>query len=158
MLFLTISEKSENSVLEPYFVGARKFGTFSLKNSAKSSGISISREGETILSGLSIDSQTVILSGDIITVEEEIGVSDEASLYIYLHGEVKRPGEYEYRRGLTVEKAVVLAGGFTLRASKRKITVSRQNDNQEAPEKMKKVELYLPVQPGDIINVGARWF
>ena len=128
------------------------------KNSAKSSGISISREGETILSGLSIDSQTVILSGDIITVEEEIGVSDEASLYIYLHGEVKRPGEYEYRRGLTVEKAVVLAGGFTLRASKRKITVSRQNDNQEAPEKMKKVELYLPVQPGDIINVGARWF
>jgi len=129
-----------------------------VKKSAKTNGISILREGNTIQSDLSSDSQYEVLSGDIITVAEEIGVSDEDGFYIYLHGEVNRPGEYNFRRGLTVEKAIVLAGGFTLRASRRKISVSRQVEGQEAPEKLKKVKLYLPIEPGDIIRVGASLF
>ena len=38
----------------------------------------------------------------------------------FVHGEVHKPGGYPYREGLTVEKAIVLAGGLTERASKRK--------------------------------------
>lgn len=129
-----------------------------IKNSAKPDSISILRDGSAVRSDLSVDSQYQISSGDIITVEEEVGVSEQSNFYVYLHGEVKKPGEYLYRRGLTVEKAVVLAGGFTLRASKRKISVSRVVEGQDEPQKLRKVELYLPVQPGDIINVGASWF
>lgn len=128
------------------------------KNSAKQNGVKILREGEVVLDGLAIDSAERISSGDIVSIEEELGVSEEASAFVYLHGEVMKPGEYEFRRGLTIEKAVVLAGGFTLRASRKRISVSRIIEGQEAPEKMKKVELYMPVKPGDIIDVGASWF
>ena len=128
------------------------------KNSAQRDGVSILRDGATVASGLSVDSQYAIRSGDIISIAEEFGIGEEASSFVYLHGEVKKPGEYSFRRGLTVEKAVVLAGGFTLRASRRKISISREVDGQEEPEKLKKVKLYLPVKPGDIINVGASWF
>jgi len=54
----------------------------------------------------------------------------------------------------------VLAGGFTLRASRKKISVTRYADveaNQE-PEKIKKVKLFTPIKPGDVINIGASWF
>lgn len=126
---------------------------------AKPNGVSIERDGRVVHQGLSLNSNLPVASGDILTVDEEIGFSEEGQLlYVYLHGEVNRPGEYQYRPGLTVEKAVVLAGGFTLRASKRKVSVSRQIDDQEVPEIMKKVPLYLPVMPGDIISVGASWF
>ena len=127
------------------------------KASVKKNGVSISRNGLTIQRNLSVESQYAISSGDIISVEEEFGVSEESAFYVYLHGEVKRPGEYLFRRGLTVEKAVVLAGGFTLRASRKKITVSRIVEAEETPVKFKKVKLYLPVKPGDIIDVGASW-
>lgn len=128
------------------------------KNSARREGVSISRDGRELQSGLSIDSQYQISSGDILSIEEEIGVSEQSGFYVYLHGEVSRPGEYEFRRGLTVEKAVVLAGGFTIRASRKRISVSRIVDGEEAPLKLKKVDLYMPVEPGDIIDVGASWF
>ena len=130
------------------------------KNSAQANGVSIERAGEVIRDGLSSDSQTVILSGDVIDIAEEKGVPDEQAFYVYLHGEVANPGEYLFRKGLTVEKAVVLAGGFTLRASRRKIKVTRYTDGPEdqKPKKLKRVELYTPIEPGDIIDVGASWF
>ncbi len=128
------------------------------KFSARKDGVSVLRDGEIVEEGLSINSQLRVLSGDIISIDEEEGVGEEAASFVYLHGEVRSPGEYEFRRGLTVEKAVVLAGGFTLRASRRRISVSRIVDGEERPKKLKKVALHMPVLPGDIIDVGASWF
>lgn len=130
------------------------------KNSAKQQGISILRDGQTVQENLALDSTYQVASGDVITIDEEIGGSDDAKLYIYLHGEVASPGAYLYRRDLTVEKAIVLAGGFTLRGSKNKVKVTRYADVSETgePIKLKGVKLYTPIKPGDVINVGARWF
>lgn len=128
------------------------------KPSASKDGVSVLRDGETLAEGLSVDSTYRVASGDVISVTEDLGEDDK--LYIYVHGEVQAPGEYIYRRGLTVEKAIVLASGYTLRASKRKISVTRYagvGQDQE-PVKMKRVELYTPIEPGDVINVGASWF
>ena len=77
-----------------------------------------------------------------------------------MHGEVASPGEYKFRSGLTVEKAIVLAGGFTIRGSRKKISVTRYDGKgtNEEPEKVKKVKLYTEIKPGDVINVGATWF
>ena len=94
-------------------------------NSAKPEGIRILRDGKEVQSGLRLDSQYQVASGDVITVDEEQGVREDENLFIYLHGEVASPGEYRYRKGLTVEKAIVLSGGFTLRASRRKISITR---------------------------------
>jgi len=72
----------------------------------------------------------------------------------YINGEVRRPGSYPYVKGLTIEKAVTLAGGFTERASKSTIFMVRENNKQE----MKSVALDLKVRPGDVITVSESFF
>ncbi|RBP49160.1 polysaccharide biosynthesis/export family protein [Arenicella xantha] len=128
------------------------------KAAAKQNGVSILRDGATIVEDLAIDSTFEVASGDVISVTEEYGQAGES--FIYIHGEVQQPGEYIYRRGLTVEKAIVLASGFSLRASKRKVSITRYagTEENEKPTEMKRVELFTPVEPGDVINVGASWF
>jgi len=130
------------------------------KNSAKAQGVSILRDGETVEENLPIDSQYQVSSGDVISIAEEKGVTEDENLYIYIHGEVSRPGEYIYRKGLTVEKAIVLASGFSLRASKRKISITRYTGAEAdgEPEKLSRVKLFTPIEPGDVIDVGASWF
>lgn len=73
----------------------------------------------------------------------------------FVHGEVKRPGGYPYVDGLTVQKAVALAGGFTERASESKIKIVREHDKNKSSDK---VSLDLLVYPGDVINVGESIF
>ncbi len=73
----------------------------------------------------------------------------------YVHGEVETPGGYSYVDGLTIEKGIALAGGFTERASKRKITLVREDDPDNPVES---VGLNIKVKPGDIISVGESLF
>lgn len=73
----------------------------------------------------------------------------------YILGEVNKAGEYPYSSGLTVDAAVALAGGFTYRASRRKVTIRHMAD-----EKAQKVDLTpdLKVLPGDTIRIGERYW
>lgn len=126
---------------------------------ARFDGVSLVRKNSTVNEQLSVDSQVLVQPGDIISIAEEIGgTSENAIEYIYLHGEVRSPGGYDFRKGLTVEKAVALAGGFSARASKKRINISRQVIGQQEPLQIKKVDLYFPIKPGDVISVGASWF
>ncbi len=72
----------------------------------------------------------------------------------YVTGEVKKPGGYSYRDGLTVHKAVSLAGGFTERAARNKISIT--HEGSKTP--VKGVKLTDPVRPGDVINVQESFF
>ncbi len=72
----------------------------------------------------------------------------------YVNGEVKRPGGYGYRDGLTVHKAVTLAGGFSERADPDKITLMHEGSKEEVND----VKLTDPVRPGDIITVEESFF
>lgn len=71
----------------------------------------------------------------------------------YINGEVKNPGGYNFVDGLTVQKAVALAGGFTQRASKNSIILESEN----MPGKHK-VGLNDVVNPGDVITVDESFF
>jgi protein involved in polysaccharide export with SLBB domain len=73
----------------------------------------------------------------------------------YILGEVNKAGEYPYSSGLTVDAAVALAGGFTYRASRKKVTIRHMAD-----EKAQKVDLTpdLRVLPGDTIRIGERYW
>ena len=84
-----------------------------------------------------------------------VTVSISTYRQFYVHGEVKKPGGYNYLDGLTVQKAVALAGGFTERASESKITLQREKDPDNPMEKAK---LNERVYPGDIITVGESFF
>lgn len=72
----------------------------------------------------------------------------------YVNGEVEKPGGYSYREGMTVQRAITLAGGFTERASRSKIILVRENSNGLPIT----VELTTPVQPGDVITVEESFF
>jgi protein involved in polysaccharide export with SLBB domain len=73
----------------------------------------------------------------------------------YILGEVNRPGEYPYRKGMSVSDAVATAQGFSYRARKKFVFVKRQG----APEELR-LELRpdLLVQPGDTLRIGERYF
>ena len=72
----------------------------------------------------------------------------------YINGEVKKPGGYNFVEGLNVQKAVALAGGFTERASKDKITI----ETEVAPGIIKEVGLNNAVNPGDVITIDESFF
>lgn len=72
----------------------------------------------------------------------------------YINGEVENPGSYPYRRGLTVEKAVTLAGGFTKRASRSNVELVRETNKNT----VLKVDLRERVKPGDVITVNESFF
>jgi len=87
--------------------------------------------------------------------QPDVSVSIDRYRLYYIKGEVNQPGGYSYMEGLTVEKAVALAGGFTERASEEKITLIRE----ARPERpIKSAAPSTPVYPGDILTVGESFF
>ncbi|MEW5009166.1 MAG: polysaccharide biosynthesis/export family protein [Cycloclasticus sp.] len=73
----------------------------------------------------------------------------------YINGEVEKPGGYAYLPGLTVQKAVAIAGGFTERASKEKITVVRDGAENEVPRQL---SISSAVRPGDVVTIEESFF
>lgn len=74
---------------------------------------------------------------------------------IYVTGQVSRPGAYPYSVGLTVEKAVTLAGGLTRIASERGVYLLPE----DAPgSQRRRVRFDEPVMPGDTLVVEESLF
>ena len=88
-------------------------------------------------------------------VNQQVTVTINEYRSFYLNGQVARPGSYPFIPGLTVRKAISLAGGFTERASKEKITVIREDDKSQTA---KRVDQNAAVNPGDIITVEESFF
>ncbi|HEY2419141.1 MAG TPA: SLBB domain-containing protein [Steroidobacteraceae bacterium] len=64
-------------------------------------------------------------------------------------------GQYPYVPNMTVENAIAIAGGFTPRAFKTKITITRKV--QGVPTRITLLLRY-PLRPGDPVEVSERWF
>lgn len=70
----------------------------------------------------------------------------------FILGEVTSPASYPYVNGMTILNAVALAGGYTYRADKTGITITRsQKQPLDASEDM-------AIRPGDIVRVPQRFF
>jgi len=73
----------------------------------------------------------------------------------YINGWVKTPGGYPFQPGMTVRKAIALAGGFNERADRRNIVVIPSKSPGLIPIPTK---LSDPVNPGDVITVKRSFF
>jgi polysaccharide export outer membrane protein len=84
-------------------------------------------------------------------------VTVEVSAYtpFYIHGEVRRSGEFAYRPGLTVIDAIAEAGGFTYRANDSKVYIRPKGANIED---LYPLDVPIPVHPGDNIRIAERYF
>lgn len=94
------------------------------------------------------------LSGDYL-VNPRVSVSLLEYRSFYISGEVKTPGGYPFQPGLTLRRAVALAGGFTERASENKITIVRDANPEKGKEK---ANLDAVIKPGDTITVAEGFF
>lgn len=88
-------------------------------------------------------------------VDPQVTVTINEYRNFFVNGQVEKPGGYPFFPGLTVRKAIALAGGFRERASKEKIFVIREGDQKQTSNR---VDLNAPVNPGDIITVEESFF
>jgi polysaccharide biosynthesis/export protein len=112
---------------------------------------------DRLLSQNNQDSNVLLQHGDIVTIgEKEV---------FYIRGEVTKPGAYLLESGMTVLKAISLAGGFTQFANRKQVDILRAGSsgvqskvtiNVKAIEDGKKQD--LPIQPNDTIIVPRRIF
>lgn len=114
--------------------------------------------GELTVTGKSAAQlQQILINGlrpdYLIDPRISVGIVKYRSFFV--NGEVKRPGGVDFQPGLTLRKAVSLAGGFTERANKKEILVIVDNDPER---KERKVGLDYKVHPGDIFTVQDTFF
>jgi polysaccharide biosynthesis/export protein len=73
---------------------------------------------------------------------------------IFVQGEVKNAGQFEFKNGLSLRDAIAMAGGYTYRAQQNYLYIGREGE----PDVAVKTPADLPILPGDNIRVPERFF
>lgn len=108
---------------------------------------------------ITIDMRRLIEKGDTTL---DVPIMDGDNIYIskagvfYVTGEVKKPDAYKYEEGTTVIKAITMGGGFTDKAAKGRVKITRKVNGKE--EVIEKVKMDEPVLPDDVIVVPESFF
>ena len=84
-------------------------------------------------------------------------VSVEIDRYrpIFVMGEVGAAGQYSYVPGMTVQKAIAAAGGFSARANQANVDITRDINGKVMTGRVLTSD---PLLPGDTIYVRERLF
>ena len=87
--------------------------------------------------------------------EPSVAVEVESYRPFFILGEVQAPGQYPYVPNMTAESAVAIAGGFSPRARKDRVTITHTDASGTSRMIMPPG---TPISPGDTVVVGERWF
>src|SRR4051794_24731387 len=87
--------------------------------------------------------------------DPSVAVEIEAYRPFFILGEVAAPGQYPYVPNMSVESAVAIAGGFSPRARRDRVTLTHTDAGGSSRVV---VPLGTPINPGDTVLVGERWF
>ena len=87
--------------------------------------------------------------------DPSVAVEIETYRPFFILGEVAAPGQYPYVPNMSVESAVAIAGGFSPRAQRDRVTLTHTGN---AGLNRAVVPLGTPLSPGDTVLVGERWF
>jgi polysaccharide export outer membrane protein len=129
------------------------------KDAADKATIKRKSEGTNKEEIITVDLKSLLERGD---TSRDVPIMDGDSIYIpktgvfYATGEVVKPGEYKYVEGMTVIKAVTVAGGFTGIASKGRVKIMRKVSGKE--EIIEKAKMDDPVFADDVIVVPESFF
>jgi polysaccharide biosynthesis/export protein len=87
-----------------------------------------------------------------ITLQDGDVVYVPVAAFVYVTGEIQRPGRYRLEKETTIQKAVTLAGGFTKFAATKSMTVQRMVDGkrldfQASPDALLQAEDVVVVRP-----------
>lgn len=126
-----------------------------------SGAISYPLLGELKVSGLTLRQLESKISDGLrgrFLINPRVNVSIKEYRPFFVRGEVSNPGGYPFKPGLTVEKAVSLAGGFTSRASKTKFYIISDDSSEGKSEARRSAKLTSRIRPGDVINIEQSFF
>ena len=98
------------------------------------------------------DALTQRLMGDYL-INPRVSISILTYREFFISGEVRNPGGYPYQPGLTLRRAIALAGGMTERASTNRITIIRDRDGSNERGSLDSI-----VMPGDTITIDQGFF
>jgi polysaccharide export outer membrane protein len=91
-------------------------------------------------------------------INPRVNVSIKEYRPFFMRGEVASPGSFPFKPGLTVEKAISMAGGFTSRASKSKFYITSDDSPAGEDNGRKLATLSTRVRPGDVIEIEQSFF
>ncbi|MCF6158840.1 MAG: hypothetical protein E3K32_09770 [wastewater metagenome] len=120
---------------------------------SNSSLVKEGRENEIITLDLGKFDARNMLNTFFVTTGDTIHVDPVPRIFVT--GEVINPGELKWEKGLTVRRAISLAGGPTEKASPGRVIIVRMKNGKEKEFKSKMDEF---VMPDDIIKVPGRYF
>jgi polysaccharide biosynthesis/export protein len=114
------------------------------KVSAAANGQPAMRVSLEQLMGGGVSQRITVQDGDVVYVP--------VAAFVYVTGEIQRPGRYRLEKDTTIQKAVTLAGGFTKFAATKSMTVQRMVDGkrldfQASPNDLLKAEDVVVVRP-----------
>jgi polysaccharide biosynthesis/export protein len=87
--------------------------------------------------------------------DPSVAVEIESYRPFFILGEVAAPGQYPYLPNMNVESAVAIAGGFSSRAQRDRVTLTHADNSGTSRVT---VPLGTALGPGDTVLVGERWF
>lgn len=114
--------------------------------------------GEIRIMGLTVEELrekiTSGLKGSYL-INPQVTISVDQYRDVFVNGQVYKPGNYPFQPGLTVQKAVSIAGGFKDRADKEQVSIVHENQDKSAA--IRGVPGTL-VEPGDTIIIEESFF
>ncbi len=104
-----------------------------------------------------IDIDRLLNGGDL---SQNIELQNADVVYVpravfYVYGEVNRPGAYRLEKGLTVKRALALAGGLTPKGTQNRIEITRR---EKEKERTLDAEIDDPVQLDDVVRIKESIF
>jgi polysaccharide biosynthesis/export protein len=87
--------------------------------------------------------------------DPSVAVEIESYRPFFILGEVAAPGQYPYVPNMSVESAVAIAGGFSPRARRDRVTLTHTDASGSSRYV---VPLGTPLSPGDTVYISERWF
>src|SRR5262245_47279376 len=133
---LHIQVYEDPNITGDYQVDSGGFISIPLAGRFKASGLTAAQLALPIVSRL----RNYVLKNPNVNVQ----ITSYGSVYV--HGEVKRGGEFPFKPGLTVMDAVALAGGYTYRADEFSIVVTHPGSDIE---RVYRLDRSIRVYPGD---------
>lgn len=120
-------------------------GGFSEK--AKQDNVRVTRKGESGERNEVLALEDALRPNDVVVVP--------AKRWVYVTGEVNKPGSYLYDEQFTILKAITLAGGLTDKAAPGRTKIIRKRDGKEQTLRGKMED---SVEPEDVIVVPESFF
>jgi len=114
-------------------------------------------DGKEITKKISVDVDQLLNVGDL---SQNFELQNADVVYVpkgifYVYGEVNKPGSYRLEKGVTVKRALALAGGLTAKGTQRRIEITRREGDKEHVVRAKIDDL---IQLDDVVRIKESFF